>query len=43
MNSMMLINTLLSHATDEHWEELTSELERLNIRKAVTVFVFPLV
>lgn len=34
---MMLINTLLSYATDEHWDDLTSELERLNIRKAVTV------
>jgi engulfment and cell motility protein 1 len=37
MDSMMLVNTLLSHATDDHWEELTSELERHNIRKAVTV------
>ena len=35
--SMMLINSLLSHATDSHWSELTSELERLNVRKAVTV------
>ncbi|KAH8116469.1 ELMO/CED-12 family-domain-containing protein [Phellopilus nigrolimitatus] len=35
LNSMMLINSLLSHATDAHWEEFTSELERLNVRKAV--------
>lgn len=35
LNSMMLINSLLSHATDTHWEEFTSELERLNVRKAV--------
>ncbi|KAI5123515.1 hypothetical protein M0805_006675 [Coniferiporia weirii] len=35
LNSMMFINSLLSHATDTHWEEFTHELERLNIRKAV--------
>lgn len=35
--SMMLINSLLSHATDASWKDLTSELERLNIRKAVVV------
>ncbi|KAF8517883.1 ELMO/CED-12 family-domain-containing protein [Hysterangium stoloniferum] len=35
LNSMMLINSLLSHATDARWEDLTSELERLNVRKAV--------
>jgi len=35
LNSMMLINSLLSHATDASWEDLTSELERLNVRKAV--------
>jgi engulfment and cell motility protein 1 len=35
--SMMLINTLLSHATEAHWEDLSSELERLNVRKAVIV------
>lgn len=35
LNSMMLINSLLSHATDTSWKDLTSELERLNIRKAV--------
>ena len=34
---MMLINSLLSHATDTHWAEFTSELERLNVRKAVIV------
>lgn len=34
---MMLINSLLSHATDARWEDLTSELERLNVRKAVVV------
>lgn len=34
---MMLINSLLSHATDARWEDLISELERLNVRKAVVV------
>ena len=38
----MLINTLLSHATETYWEELTSELDRLNVRKAVIVRVNPL-
>lgn len=33
----MFINSLLSHATDTHWEEFTSELERPNIRKSVIV------
>ncbi|KZT27925.1 hypothetical protein NEOLEDRAFT_1154882 [Neolentinus lepideus HHB14362 ss-1] len=33
--SMMLINSLLSHATDARWEEFTNELEKLNVRKAV--------
>ncbi|KAJ3510838.1 hypothetical protein NLJ89_g4449 [Agrocybe chaxingu] len=33
--SMMLINSLLSHASDARWEEFISELERLNVRKAV--------
>ncbi|KAJ7623232.1 ELMO/CED-12 family-domain-containing protein [Roridomyces roridus] len=33
--SMMLINSLLSHASDNRWEEFISELERLNVRKAV--------
>ena len=32
---MMLINSLLSHATDTYWDELTSEIERLNVSKAV--------
>lgn len=35
--SMMLINSLLSHATEARWEEFTNELERLNVRKAVVV------
>lgn len=35
--SMMLINSLLSHASDTRWEEFISELERLNVRKAVIV------
>ena len=33
----MLINSLLSHASDARWEEFISELERLNVRKAVVV------
>ncbi|KDR80657.1 hypothetical protein GALMADRAFT_222250 [Galerina marginata CBS 339.88] len=33
--SMMLINSLLAHASDARWEEFISELERLNVRKAV--------
>ncbi|RDB23704.1 Engulfment and cell motility protein 1 [Hypsizygus marmoreus] len=33
--SMMLINSLLSHASDTWWEEFIAELERLNVRKAV--------
>ncbi|KAL0953838.1 hypothetical protein HGRIS_005016 [Hohenbuehelia grisea] len=33
--SMMLINSLLAHASDERWEEFIAELERLNVRKAV--------
>jgi engulfment/cell motility protein 1 len=36
-NSMMLINSLLSHASDARWEEFISDLERLNVRKAVVV------
>lgn len=31
----MLINSLLSHATDLFWEDLTTTLERLQIRKSV--------
>jgi len=33
--SMMLINSLVSHASDLRWEEFIAEMERLNIRKAV--------
>ncbi|TFL05385.1 ELMO/CED-12 family-domain-containing protein [Pterulicium gracile] len=33
--SMMLINSLLAHASDERWEEFFARLERLNTRKAV--------
>ncbi|KAF7982566.1 hypothetical protein HWV62_27557 [Athelia sp. TMB] len=33
--SMMLINSLLAHVNDARWEEFISELERLNVRKAV--------
>ncbi|KAF8892151.1 ELMO/CED-12 family-domain-containing protein [Infundibulicybe gibba] len=35
LNSMMLINSLLTHASDVRWEEFISDLERLNVRKAV--------
>jgi engulfment/cell motility protein 1 len=34
---MMLINSLLSHASDARWAEFVAELERLNVRKAVIV------
>ncbi|KAG2011760.1 hypothetical protein CC2G_011842 [Coprinopsis cinerea AmutBmut pab1-1] len=34
-HSMMLINSLLSHASDARWDEFINELERLNVRKAV--------
>ncbi|KIJ20930.1 hypothetical protein PAXINDRAFT_160374 [Paxillus involutus ATCC 200175] len=33
--SMMLINSLLFHVNDARWDEFISELERLNVRKAV--------
>lgn len=33
--SMMLINSLLSHVTDARWDEFITELDRLNVRKAV--------
>ncbi|KAF8659892.1 hypothetical protein AX16_001776 [Volvariella volvacea WC 439] len=33
--SMMLINSLLSHVSDERWEEFLEDLEKLNVRKAV--------
>lgn len=36
-DSMMLINSLLVHASDDSWEEFIAELERLNVRKAVVV------
>jgi engulfment/cell motility protein 1 len=36
-NSMMLINSLLSHANDTWWDEFINELERLNVRRAVVV------
>jgi len=32
---MMLINSLLSHATEAYWDEFTLEIERLNVPKAV--------
>lgn len=32
---MMLINSLLSHATEAYWDEFTLEIERLNVAKAV--------
>ncbi|KAJ2934854.1 hypothetical protein H1R20_g2277, partial [Candolleomyces eurysporus] len=35
LNSMMLINALLTHVSDERWDEFIGELERLNVRKAV--------
>ncbi|KAF7356574.1 hypothetical protein MVEN_00991100 [Mycena venus] len=34
-HSMMLINSLLAHASDTRWEEFIAELEKLNVRKAV--------
>lgn len=34
---MMLINSLLSHASDIWWDEFIDELERLNVRRAVVV------
>lgn len=34
---MMLINSLLTHATDARWDEFIVDLERLNVRKAVIV------
>lgn len=33
----MLINSLLAHATETLWEAFIAKLEKLNIRKAVTV------
>jgi engulfment and cell motility protein 1 len=37
VDSMMLINSLLSHVNDARWDEFIGELERLNVRKAVVV------
>lgn len=34
-HSMMLINSLLAHASDSRWEQFISEMERLHVRKAV--------
>ncbi|KAF8347827.1 ELMO/CED-12 family-domain-containing protein [Amanita rubescens] len=34
-HSMMFINSLLSHAGDDYWDEFIRELESLDIRKAV--------
>ncbi|KAF8311367.1 hypothetical protein DL93DRAFT_2149672 [Clavulina sp. PMI_390] len=39
LSSMTLINTLLFHSTDAHWEELSNELQRLNAKKAVTLLM----
>lgn len=36
-SSLMLINSLLSHVDDARWDEFISELEHLNVRKAVIV------
>ena len=38
---MMLINSLLAHASDDSWEEFIAELERLNVRKAVVACLSP--
>lgn len=40
--SMMLINSLLAHATDTLWEAFIAKLEKLNIRKAVIVRPVPI-
>lgn len=34
-HSMMLVNSLLLHVTDDDWVEFINELERLNVRKTV--------
>jgi engulfment and cell motility protein 1 len=36
---MMLINSLLAHASDSRWEEFISSLEKLSISKAVIVSI----
>ena len=38
---MMLINSLLAHATDTYWETFINKLEGLNTRKAVVVRAHP--
>ena len=38
----MLINSLLSNADDDRWQEFIDELERLNVRKTVVVRLSPL-
>lgn len=35
--SMMLINSLMAHASEARWEEFFDELQRLNVHKAVIV------
>jgi engulfment and cell motility protein 1 len=35
--SMMLINSLLAHASERYWDEFVAELDRLNVRRAVVV------
>ena len=37
LGSVMLINSLLAHATDTWWETFISQLERLNTRRAIIV------
>jgi engulfment/cell motility protein 1 len=39
--SLMLINSLLSHATDMWWDEFMGELDRLNVRRVVVVRAGP--
>lgn len=34
---MMLINSLMAHASDSMWEEFISYLQQLNVNKAVIV------
>ena len=41
LRSMMLINSLMAHASDPRWDEFIAELERLNVRKAVIVRYTP--
>jgi engulfment/cell motility protein 1 len=33
--SLMLINSLLAHASERHWDEFVAALERLHVRRAV--------